>query len=155
MIDPPQIVQTQAILTAVIRLKVERSQIKIVMGPAMGEVLNAVKQQGLPPAGPMFTFHFSRPTDAFDLEVGVPVAVSVATIGRVYASQLPATSVARTIYQGDYDGLAGAWGEFERWLQSTGNNVAGTFWESYLTGPESGSDPARWRTQLNCPLAKT
>jgi hypothetical protein len=37
----------------------------------------------------------------------------VTPVGRVKAGQLPATTIARTIYHGDYDGLGAAWGEFE------------------------------------------
>ena len=70
MIDPPQVTQASARLTAVIRLTIPREEIRNVMGPG--------------------NFYF---------EVGVPVAAPVAA-----------------------------------------------------AGPESGPDPATWRTELNRPL---
>ena len=49
MIDTPQIVQTAARQAAVIRLTIPRSEIQIVMGPAMGEVIAAVSAQSVRP----------------------------------------------------------------------------------------------------------
>ncbi len=42
MIDPPQIVKTEARIAAVIRLVIPRSEIQNAMGPAIGEVMTAV-----------------------------------------------------------------------------------------------------------------
>ena len=42
MIDPPQIVQTDARQTAVIRLTIPRAEIRNVMGPGIGELMAAV-----------------------------------------------------------------------------------------------------------------
>jgi effector-binding domain-containing protein len=88
----------------------------------------------------------------FDFEVGVPVSKPVAPAGRVEPGELPAATVARTVYHGGYEGLGNAWGEFDRWLAAEGHKAAGSLWECYVSGPESGSDPAKWRTELNRPL---
>src|SRR3989442_1573127 len=53
MLDKPQIVRTEAQLTAVIRLTIPRAEIQTVMGPAIAEVMAAVAAQGLGPAGPV------------------------------------------------------------------------------------------------------
>jgi len=89
----------------------------------------------------------------FDFEVGVPVSAPAKPIGRVEAGQLPSAKVARTAYHGGYEGLGGAWGEFEKWLAENGHKPATNLWEFYTTGPESGSDPTQWTTELNRPLA--
>ena len=65
---------------------------------------------------------------------------------------LPAVKVARTVYQGGYEGLGGAWGELMRWIEAQGHTAATDLWECYLAGPESGPDPSAWRTELNRPL---
>ena len=111
MLDAPQIVDSVARLTAVIRLTIPRHEIHRVMGPAIGEVFAAVAAQGLAPVGPVFSHHFVMNPDTFDFEVGVPVASPVAPAGRVRPSRLPATRVARTTYHGPYEGLGAAWGE--------------------------------------------
>jgi len=60
--------------------------------------------------------------------------------------------VARTVFHGGYEDLGAAWGEFGKWISANGFTPAADLWEVYLAGPESGSDPATWRTELNRPL---
>lgn len=152
MIDTPQITQTAEQLTAVIRLTIPRDQIREVMGPAIGEVMGAIAAQGMVPAGPVFSHHFRMDPAVFDFEVGVPVTAPIAPAGRVTGGRVPAMKVARTIYRGPYEGLGGAWGEFNAWLAANGHRAAANLWECYLAGPESSPDPATWRTELNRPL---
>jgi effector-binding domain-containing protein len=124
------------------------------MGPAIGEVMGAIAAQGVAPAGPVFSHHFRMDPDVFDFEVGVPVTRPVADTGRVRVSELPAATVARTVYQGPYEGLGAAWGEFGTWIASEGHEPAADLWECYVAGPESSPDPATWRTELNRPLTR-
>ena len=51
MIELPKIVETEAQITAVIRLTVPRAEIQKVMGPAIQEVLSTVAAQKIAPAG--------------------------------------------------------------------------------------------------------
>lgn len=120
----------------------------------MGEVIAAVQAQGIGPAGPLFSHHFRMEPEIFDFEVGVPVTSAVVPVGRVVASELPATTVARANYHGPYEALGDAWGEFMDWLAANGHTPAPNLWECYLSGPESGPDPAKWSTELNRPLVR-
>lgn len=151
MFDKPQIVQTDAQLTAVIRLTIPRAEIRNVMGPAISEVKAVVAAQGVA-AGPVFSHHLRMDPDVFDCEIGVPVTATVSATGRVKASQLPASTVAQTVYHGSYEGLGSAWGEFGNWIAAEGHESAPDLWECYVAGPESNPDPATWRTELNQPL---
>jgi len=152
MIDSPQILQTAARSTAVIRLTVPRSAIREVMGPGIGEVKAAIAAQGIAPAGPWFTHHLRMDPDVLDFEVGVPVAAPVAPAGRMRPGRLPAAAVARAVYRGPYEGLGSAWGELDAWIAAGGHTPGPDRWECYAAGPESGPDPATWRTELNRPL---
>lgn len=154
MIDTPQIVRSQPQHTAVIRFTIPREEMPRIMGAAIGELVGAITAQGAGPAGPMYTFHYRNPTDSFDFEVGFPVSQPVAPAGRVQPGQLPAATVARTIYRGPYEGLGDAWGDFMRWMDANGHRSAGTLWERYVSGPESGADATAWQTELNRPLAE-
>ena len=89
----------------------------------------------------------------FDFEIGVPLEKPVAAAGRMQPCQRSAMRVARTVYQGPYEGLGAAWGEFIAWIAANGYSPAPDLWECYVAGPESGPDPANWRTQLDRPLA--
>jgi effector-binding domain-containing protein len=153
MIDTPRILNSAALRTAVIRLTVPRSQIQNVMGPAIGEAIATASAQGVGPAGPVFSRHFRMDPEVFDFEVGVPVSAPCAPAGRVQPGELPATRVVRTVYHGGYEGLGAAWSEFDAWIRAEGIVTGTEFWECYAAGPESGPDPAAWRTELTRPLA--
>ncbi len=152
MIDKPQITQSAAQLTAIIRFTIPRAEIQKVMGPAISEVMAAVAAQGMAPAGPVFSYHLRMDPATFDFEVGVPVPKPVSPVGRVKPGQLPATRVVRTVYHGPYEGLGAAWGEFDAWIKANGHTPAPDLWEYYAAGPESSPDPANWRTELNRPV---
>lgn len=152
MLDAPEITQTAAQATAVICLAVPRTDIRKVMGPGLSELREAVAAQGIAAAGPWFTHHLRMDSDMFDFEIGVPVTRQVAPIGRVKPSQLPAATVARTVYRGPYEGLGAAWGKFDAWITANGHTPGPDLWECYVAGPDSSADPAAWRTELNRPL---
>jgi len=152
MLDTPQIVQVAAQAAAVIPFHIPRSAIQQVMGSGIQELLATLATQGIAPVGPVFSHHFRMDPDVFEFEVGVPVIEPVAPAGRVRPGGLPAATVARTTYRGGYEGLGPAWGEFEAWLRAAGHTPAADLWECYAAGPESGPDPATWRTELVRPL---
>jgi effector-binding domain-containing protein len=154
MLDRPQIVQTAAQPTAVIRLTIPRSEIQQVMGPGRRELMDAVAAQGITPAGPWFSHHLRMDPHLFDFEIGVPVTTQVAAAGRVKPGQLPAALVARTVYHGPYEGLASAWSEFNAWIAAEGHTPGPEHLECYVAGPESGPDPAAWSTELTRPLTR-
>ncbi|GAC1620009.1 MAG: GyrI-like domain-containing protein [Nevskia sp.] len=153
MIDPPAIMQTQARVTAVIRFRIPRAEIRQVMGPGHTELMAVVNAQGIGSGEPWFSRHFRMDPEIFDFEIGVPVTAPVQATGRVLAGELPAAQVARTIYRGGYEGLGEGWGEFMRWIEAEGLKVRDDLWEYYVAGPGESADPAQWRTELNRPLA--
>lgn len=152
MIDAPQIIQTTAQLTAVIHLNIPRDEIRHVMGPGIGELMSTLAAQGVTPTGPWFSHHLRMAPDVFDFEISVPVASPVTAAGRVKPGLLPATTLARTVYRGPYEGLGSAWSEFDQWLAAQGHTPASDLWECYVAGPESSPDPSSWQTQLNRPI---
>jgi len=152
MLDTPKITETVTQLTAIIPLTIPRAEIQHVMGPGIGELMAAVAAQGLTPTGPWFTHHRRMDPAVFDFEISVPVSAPVAAVGRVRPSQWPAMTVARAVYRGPYEGLGDAWGTFDAWIAENGHKAAPDLWECYVAGPESGSDPKAWRTELNRPL---
>lgn len=152
MYRQPEIVQVTAQKTAIVSIICPRSDIQKVMGPGVQEVYSALQAQGITPVGPWFSHHLRISPDVFEFDISVPVADVIRPVGRVKPSELPAAKVARTIYQGPYEGLGQAWGEFKAWVQANGYQPAPNLWEVYLTGPESSSDARDWKTELNQPL---
>lgn len=154
MIDTPKIVDTEAKLTAVIHLEIPRDQMATQFEPAMEELLSVLATQQIEPQGAVFAYHFRMPPGRFDLEVGFFVDATVVATGRVTASQLPATKVARTIYTGPYEGLHDAWGQFNAWLDSQDIKRAEELWEHYVVGPQTTTNPEEFKTELNRLLAE-
>lgn len=152
MISAPQIVETNAVEAAVIHLAIPRSEMMKQFGPALGELLAEIHAQGIEPVGGAFAHHLKMSPDMFDFELGIKVTAPVRDNGRVRRGCLPATKVVRTVYSGPYEGLPAAWGEFGAWMQSHGLKTAEDLWEIYSVGPQSGPDPATWRTELYKPL---
>ena len=152
MLDKPRITQTATQLTAVIHLTIPREEIQNVMGPGISELLATIAAQGITPTGPWFSHHLKMAPDTWDFEISVPVSAPVVAAGRVRPSQWPAMKVARTVYQGPYEGLADAWGEFIDWITANGHTPAPDLYECYVAGPGSSPDPANWRTEFTKPL---
>jgi effector-binding domain-containing protein len=152
MIDTPEIVHTNAQLTAVIHLVIPREEMPHQFGPALNELLATLSAQGIEPKSAAFAYHLTMPPGQFNFELGFVVEDTVVATGRVKASQLPATKVARTVYHGPYEGLPDAWNEFQKWLKAEGLKQDEGLWEVYAVGPQSTEDPKGYRTELNRPL---
>lgn len=152
MLDAPTIINLEARRTAVIRLKIPRAQIRDAMGPGIRELMATLAAQGITPAGPVFSRHFSVHPEYFDFELGVAVPTAVAATGRVVAGELPAGTAARTVMHGGYEQLADAWPEFDDWIVAAGHIPGPELWERYVSGPEASPDPAAWRTELIRPV---
>jgi uncharacterized protein YndB with AHSA1/START domain/effector-binding domain-containing protein len=153
-IEPPQIVRTTPIRVAKVHVTIPRAQIREVMGPGLAEVRAALAAQGIEAAGPWLTHHLRMPPGEFDLEICVPVARAVTPVGRVTTGEIPAATVARTIYRGGYEGLSGGWERLHAWIVAQGRKHGPSLWEVYLTDPSTSPDPAKWRTELNRPLVE-
>lgn len=154
MLDKPQILDAPARPTAVVRLTIPRDEIRDAMGPGRAELMAALADQGVAPAGPWLSHHFRMDPEVFDFEIAVPVASAITPVGRVKPGELPAATVVRTVYHGGYEGLASAWADFDAWIAKEGLVVGPELWEVYAAGPESGGDPAGWSTELNRPLMR-
>lgn len=148
-LEPVQLVMTETVKAAVIRLQAHPRELPSVMGPAFPELMAEVAAQGLQMTGPVFSHFFRMSPELFEFEIGVPVAGEVRKNGRIAPGELPAATVARTVYQGPYEGLPQAWGQFDELVKSAGHEKQAELWEAYLYGPESSPDPSTWKTELN------
>ena len=149
MIDSPEILSTTPQRVACIHLVIAKDRIQHEMGPGVQELFGAVAAQGITPSGPWFTHHFKIDDSGWDFEICLPVETTVKAAGRVKPGELPAATVARTEYHGNYDGLPAAWAALDAWVAANGHKAEAGMVEVYLSGPESSDDPSDWRTQLN------
>jgi effector-binding domain-containing protein len=152
VIETPQLVDAPMQLVAIVHIETPRTKMQQVMGPGIGEVMSAVKAQGIGPSGPWFAHHLKMTPDAFDFDICVPVSSPVSAVGRVKSWQRPALKVVRTLFHGPYEGLGAAWHEFSKWTEAKGYKTAGDLYECYMVGPETSVDSADWRTELSRPV---
>jgi effector-binding domain-containing protein len=153
LVTPPVVADAAPQLAAAIHMTIPRHEIRSVMGPGLTEIMTAVQQQGIGPAGPWFTHHLKMNPATFDFEICVPVSAPVAPVGRVVGREIPAARVVRAVYQGPYEQLAEGWKEFDQWMTTHGHVPAADLYETYTVGPESSPDAASWRTELRRPIA--
>lgn len=153
MISEPEIVEKAAQLVAYVHVTIPRTQVMSAMQEGLRELGEVLKAQKVAPTGPWFAHHIRRPHETFDFRICFPVGEVVEQTGRVYAGELEAVQVARTVYSGNYDGLGAAWGEFMAWIEANDYETREDLWECYVVGPDTSARPEEWRTELNRPLA--
>lgn len=153
MITTPELATTNEVTVATIHLVIPGKDMPKYMDPAIREIMQVIADQGIQPAGPMFSYHHRRPSDTFEFEIGFPVARTISEQGRVKNSRLPAEQVARCVYQGPYEGLSQAWPKLQEWVRTQQLPESGRFFERYLNNPDEVKDPTEYRTELNWVIA--
>ena len=149
-IDTPTVVNAPSRDAAVIPLVITRDQMQQEIGAAINELFAFLREEGLSPAGPIFTSHRTHPTTHFDFDAGVVLDGPLARgSGLVKAGTLPGGRVLRVLYTGSYDRLSEGWNEFRQWTIANGYQMSERFWECYLRGPETGQPSSEWQTELN------
>lgn len=150
--SPIEVADSPPCCAAVIHLTVPCERMREEMQSAIDELIATVTAQRIGPAGPMFSHHSRCDPALFDFDLGIPISSPVIPTGRVTLGELPAARVVRSVYTGPYDGLGEAWGAFMTQVQAAGHTLAGSFWERYLTHPDSEAEPNAYQTELNVVL---
>ena len=129
----------------------------------LGEVLAWLEKQGVAAAGaPFIRYHVIDMESKLDIELGVPVATTLAGDGRVSPGILPAGRYAALIYTGVENGIPANkalldWGAqqglgWDTYASENGDGFGARI-ESYLTDPDDEPDPAKWETEVAIRLA--
>jgi effector-binding domain-containing protein len=148
MIDESTIIDVPEYATAVVRVSTPRSEMREAMGAARRALHAGLAEQGISPAGPMFSHHFKMEPGIFDFEIGVPVDAVVTALGRLEPSRIPAAKMVSTIYHGGYEGLGEAWELFDDALDAQGLHIHEDLWETYLVGFDQSDDQSGFQTEL-------
>ena len=146
-----ELVDLQQQPAAVIRGHVDSEDgIGTFLGSAYGEIMGVIEHEGLASGGAPFGRY--RPTEGggFDIEAGFPVRGDLVPDGRVEAGGLPGGQVARSLYRGDYSGVAEAYEATTDWITDNGLVPTGAPWECYLDDPSVPTP----RTEVFIPCQK-
>jgi effector-binding domain-containing protein len=160
MTSEPSIEQRDAWHYAAIRVQVTMQEMVGALPQLWPEIHRWLDAQGAAPAGAPFIRYLDidPAMQHLNIDVGIPVAGSVAGEGRIQTGTMPAGSYASLIHTGPFDGLAAANAELQAWSQANGAELDnepsedGTAWggrfEFYLTDPGSQPDPSKWQTEV-------
>jgi len=114
-------------------------------------VMDAVGEQGLAPAGPLFT-RYHRLGAVVTLEAGIPLAQPIVPLGVVAASTLPGGLVLRARHVGERMPMPVPCAELERYCSTHGLRATGAPWESYLVDGRDTPDEREWVTDIYLPV---
>ena len=114
-------------------------------------VMDAVGEQGLAPAGPLFT-RYHRLGEVVTLEAGIPLAQPIEPLGVVAASVLPGGPALRARHVGGREQLPQRCPELERYCSIHGMRAAGPPWECYIIDGRDTPDEREWVTEIYLPV---
>ncbi|WP_035604844.1 GyrI-like domain-containing protein [Haloferula sp. BvORR071] len=141
-----QLLEADAIPTAVIRERVPASELARFVPAACGEVWTFIKAAGLPKPGRHMALYLDPQGW---VEVGAEVGEPFTGNGRVHSSQLPAGRIATTTHFGPYGGLGKAHAAIREWCAQNDRPHAGVCWEIYDHWDASwNTDSSRIRTDV-------
>ena len=136
---------------ASIRMATERRRVHRTVNVIHEMVMDAVGEQGLAPAGPLFArFHHYGPR--VDVEAGLVLAQPIEPIEMVQPSQLPGGEALHLRVHGGCGGLEKARATLASYGASNGFRPAGAPWECYLVDEHDSDESGEWLTDLYLPV---
>ncbi len=128
------------------------------IGAGLADLYTRAATAGLRITGPPAVTYLGDPMPGspLDVRLAVPVApgtgqADVGADARITGRH--ARPVARTVHTGAYDRLSDAHAAVETWLGQHDYRAAGPPTETYLVGPDAGTEPAGYRTEVTIPVA--
>lgn len=110
-------------------------------------------RHGIEPAGPPIGLYRGDVTETVDVTAGFPTQDRLEPSRDVVAVDLPTGPAVVTVHTGPYDAMEQTYDDLLRWMTENGLTGGHAMYEEYLTGPQSGLEPAMWQTRIVYPLA--
>lgn len=140
-----EIIQVEAVLTAVVGERVALEDLSRFVPEACGEVWSFIRTSGLPAPGRNLAVY---QTDGW-VEAGVEVSGPFAYGERVRLSKLLSGRVVHAVHLGDYRSLGETHRAVRKWCAEQGHRLTGTCWELYGHWQEAwNTDPEGIRTDV-------
>ena len=122
-------------------------------GRAFEAAAAELSRLGVAPVGPPVALYRGPAHGTIDVMAGFPVRSALTPAGGLVVEMLPGGPFVETIHTGPYDNLGKSYAELSEWFAEQGLTASDAMWEEYLVGPESETDPSRWRTRIVYPVA--
>jgi effector-binding domain-containing protein len=114
-------------------------------------VMDVIGEQGLAPAGPLFT-RYHRIDTVITLEAGIPLAQPVRPVGVIGASTLPGGPTLRARHYGRHPPAPEQFAALERYCKVHGLRAVAPPWECYVIDARDTSDEGEWVTDVYLPV---
>jgi effector-binding domain-containing protein len=137
--------------TLVIRTFTPVEKLPEVMGSTYGEIMQVMVSSGVQPAGPPFAVYHNMDMSNLDVEIGFPVAKTVAGGGRVKAGKLPGGKAAVTLHVGPYGKIGEAYNRLTAFIKEQGMEPESFCYEFYLNDPDE-TPPEELKTEIYFPV---
>jgi len=129
-------------------------------GQLWDELCAYLAQHKLKSVGSCFTLYYDEGYKERDVDAEVcepvPVDALLTSQEQVKVYELPAVEkMACVVHHGSYDDLGQAYMDLLAWIETNGYRITGPNRDVYLRGPESGSDPTTYVTEVQVPVEKT
>ena len=131
------------------------------IGARMRRLRELAGQAGLTPAGPMMARFYDNEAARSDLDYDVCLPVLPAQDGSVpdavseaRTEWIPLHHALQAVHVGPHDAMQDAWRAVDEARAVLGYTASGPFTEVYVTGRESGADPAAFVTEVRLPYAR-
>lgn len=106
-----------------------------VLGAAYGSIMNYLSGIGVEPAGAPFVGYYNMDMQDLDIEVGFPVAKSLAGKDEIKASVIPAGKRVSCYYKGPYSQMESTYNAIMEWVADNGYTWTGLSYEFYFNSP--------------------
>lgn len=128
------------------------------MGPLFDELMGAIGEHQLQPAGPMMAVYYDTEykEQEVDVEAAMPVSAEVGPLSdRVQVRELPVhKELVSLTLKGAYDQFPAAYEAIMDWVRGNGYRIIGPNREIYFKGPESGEPAEQWLSEIQFPVTK-
>jgi effector-binding domain-containing protein len=131
------------------------------IGARMRRLRELVAQAGLTPTGPMMARFYERDAARPDLDYDVCLPVLPADDGSVpdvvseaHGVWIPFHHALQAVHTGPHGAMQDAWRAVDEARAALGYTASGPFTEVYISGRESGAEPAGFVTAVRLPYAR-
>lgn len=149
----PEIIELEPQEAIAVRGDVALADLPSFFEKAFHDAALAADASGAEIVGPPFGFYPAMPTETVAVEAGFPVSARSDSHGRAHRLVLPGGRAVQVMHVGPYDTLEQTYTELQSWMAGHGLEPSVGMWESYLSDPQAGPDPATWRTRITWPIA--
>jgi DNA-binding transcriptional MerR regulator len=143
--------------TLAVRGVVREAELPSFLGQAYGSLAGALVAAGVAPSGPSGALYPGEiPTEAMEVEAFLPVASSVDPLPgpAVVASSLSPARAAVAVHAGPYDTIDATYRQLGAWVAEHAVPAPGApVREVYVVSWDETTDPARFRTEIQWPVA--